>query len=72
MVRLLCFMIQRVCVIGVGFFGIVVVKNLKDVGLEVMVFDRGNEVGGNWVFDVESGYSSVFETMYIISSKKFS
>lgn len=65
-------MTQRVCVIGAGPSGIAAAKNLKDAGLDVTVFDRGRDVGGNWVFDAESGHSSVFETTHIISSKKFS
>ncbi len=63
---------KRVCVIGAGPSGITAAKNLKDAGLDVTVFDRGKDVGGNWLFDAESGHSSVFETTHIISSKKFS
>lgn len=63
----------RVCVIGAGPSGIAAAKSLLDEGYaNVTVYDRGNEVGGNWVFDADSGHSSVFETTHIISSKKFS
>ncbi len=63
----------RVCVIGAGPSGIAAAKALLDGGFrELVVFDRGNEVGGNWVFDADSGHSSVFETTHIISSKQFS
>ncbi|MDX2014238.1 MAG: NAD(P)-binding domain-containing protein [Myxococcaceae bacterium] len=37
-----------------------------------MVFDRGHDVGGNWVFTEGAGHSSVFETTHIISSKAYS
>jgi len=63
----------RVWVIGAGPSGIAAAKALLDEGYErVTVVDRGKEVGGNWVFDAESGHSSVFETTHIISSKRYS
>ena len=62
----------RVCVIGAGPSGIAAAKNLRDAGLSVVVYDRGREVGGNWVFDDSAKHSSVFETTHIISSKRFS
>lgn len=65
-------MSERVCVIGAGPSGITAAKNLLDAGLDVVVFDRGDRVGGNWVFDAESGHSSVFETTHIISSRRYS
>jgi thioredoxin reductase len=65
-------MSKRVCVIGAGPSGITAAKNLKDEGMDVVVFDLGAEVGGNWVFTEEIGHSSVFETTHIISSKTLS
>ncbi|HJK89667.1 MAG TPA: NAD(P)-binding domain-containing protein, partial [Polyangiaceae bacterium LLY-WYZ-15_(1-7)] len=63
----------RVCVIGAGPSGIAAAKALLDEGYaNLTIVDRGREVGGNWVFDADSGHSSVFETTHIISSKKFS
>ncbi len=65
-------MTKKVCVIGAGPSGITAAKNLKDEGMEVVVYDLGTEVGGNWVFTEEVGHSSVFETTHIISSKTLS
>lgn len=65
-------MSNKVCVIGAGPSGITAAKNLKDEGLEVVVYDLGSDVGGNWVFTEEVGHSSVFETTHIISSKTLS
>lgn len=63
----------RVCVIGAGPSGIAAAKNIIDEGfVNTVVYDRGHEVGGNWVFDADSGHSSVFETTHIISSRRFS
>lgn len=63
---------KRVGVIGAGPSGIAAAKNLKDAGLDVTVYDYGNEVGGNWVFNDQLSHSSVFETTHIISSKALS
>ncbi len=64
---------MKIAVIGAGPSGITAAKNLFDQGFtDVTLFDRGDQVGGNWVFDAASGHSSVFETTHIISSKKFS
>jgi thioredoxin reductase len=65
-------MSKKVCVIGAGPSGITAAQNLKDEGMDVVVFDLGAEVGGNWVFTEEIGHSSVFETTHIISSKTLS
>ncbi len=63
---------NRVCVIGAGPSGITAAKNLLDEGHDVTVYDYGNEVGGNWVFNDQGSHSSVFETTHIISSKALS
>ena len=64
---------ERVCVIGAGPSGIAAAKAVLDDGeRELVVYERGGEVGGNWVFDDASGHSSVFETTHIISSKRYS
>lgn len=63
---------KHVCVIGAGPSGIAAAKNLLDEGLDVTVYDKGTDVGGNWVFSETEGHSSVFETTHIISSKTMS
>ncbi|MFD2565349.1 flavin-containing monooxygenase [Aquimarina rubra] len=63
---------RRVCIIGAGPSGITALKNLKDKNLEVVVYDRNHEVGGNWIFSEDISHSSVFETTHIISSKTLS
>jgi hypothetical protein len=60
-------------VIGAGPSGITAAKNLLQVGLrEVVVYDKNDQVGGNWLFSPEPSHSSVFETTHIISSKTLS
>ncbi len=63
---------KSVCVIGAGPSGIAAAKNLLDAGLQVTVYDRQEDVGGNWRFSDDLGHSSVFETTHIISSKFYS
>lgn len=64
---------QSVCIIGAGPSGLTAAKNLADAGFDdLVIYEAGHEVGGNWVFDPESDRSSVFETTHIISSKQFS
>lgn len=63
----------RVCVIGAGPSGITAAKNLLQVGIRnLVIYERGDQVGGNWVFSPRLSHSSVFETTHIISSKKMS
>jgi cation diffusion facilitator CzcD-associated flavoprotein CzcO len=63
---------MKACVIGAGPSGITAAKNLMDKGIDVVVFEKSNEVGGNWIFSEKISHSSVFETTHIISSKKLS
>ncbi len=62
----------RACVIGAGPSGITALKNLLDEGIETVLYDRNNEVGGNWIYSEDESHSSVFETTHIISSKTLS
>jgi len=64
---------QRICIIGAGPSGITAAKNLLQAGLsDVVVLEKGAQLGGNWVYDPRPGHSSVFETTHVISSKQLS
>jgi Flavin-binding monooxygenase-like len=63
---------KRVCVIGAGPSGIAAGKNCVASGLDVVVFEKNDKVGGNWVFNAKTGHSSVYENTHIISSKVWS
>jgi cation diffusion facilitator CzcD-associated flavoprotein CzcO len=39
---------KRVAVIGAGVSGAVSAKHLKESGIEVVVFERSKQAGGNW------------------------
>ncbi len=62
----------RVAVIGAGPSGIAAAKNCIAAGLPVVVFEKNDEVGGNWVFNAATGHSSVYDNTHIISSKVWS
>jgi cation diffusion facilitator CzcD-associated flavoprotein CzcO len=62
----------QVCVIGAGPSGIAAAKNAVLSGFEVVVFEKNDKVGGNWVFNASTGHSSVYENTHIISSKTWS
>lgn len=63
----------KVCVIGAGCSGITSVKNLLQAGVkDVICYEKGDQIGGNWVFTAGESHSSVCETTHIISSKKMS
>ncbi|MET0285171.1 MAG: NAD(P)-binding domain-containing protein [Polyangiales bacterium] len=65
-------MSKRVCIIGAGPSGIAAAKNCLQAGLSVVVFEKNDKVGGNWVFNAKTGHSSVYENTHIISSKRLS
>lgn len=65
-------MTQRVCIIGAGPSGLAAAKNCLQAGLSIVVFEKNDQVGGNWVFNAKTGHSSVYENTHIISSKRLS
>ena len=62
----------RICVIGAGPSGLTAAKNCVQAGLDVVVFEKNDRVGGNWVFNAATGHSSVYDNTHIISSKVWS
>ena len=44
---------RHVAVIGAGAGGLVAARELRREGHEVVVFERGEEVGGSWVYTPE-------------------
>ena len=65
-------MTNRVCVIGAGPSGLTAAKNCIENGLSVVLFEKNDRVGGNWVFNSKTGHSSVYENTHLISSKSWS
>ncbi|MFO1055467.1 MAG: NAD(P)-binding domain-containing protein [Dongiaceae bacterium] len=63
----------RICILGAGPSGIAAGRALLEGGFDdVVLLDRNDRVGGNWVFDERPGHSSVYETAHAISSRRLS
>lgn len=67
-------MSKRVAVIGAGPSGIAAAKECLQNGLGdgLVVFEKSDQVGGNWVYREADSHSSVYATTHIISSKYYS
>lgn len=57
------------CVIGAGSSGLTAAKNLREFGFAVDVYEREDDVGGNWNIAAEN--SRVYASTHLISSKPF-
>ena len=55
--------------IGAGSSGITVAKNFLERGLDVVVYEREDDIGGNWNFGKPG--SRVYSSTHLISSKPF-
>lgn len=63
-------MSKKVCVIGAGSSGIVAIKTLKSHGLEVVCYEKGSYIGGNWCFQNNNGQSTTYKSLHINTSKQ--
>ena len=63
---------MRVAVVGAGVSGLAAVKCCRDEGLDVVCFERRNDLGGLWNYTeiVEPGQSNVARS--VILTKKLS
>jgi dimethylaniline monooxygenase (N-oxide forming) len=62
--------LPRVCVIGAGSSGIAVVKALKERGLPQVCYEKGDQIGGNWVFRNSNRMSAAYESLHINTDSK--
>ena len=60
----------RVAVIGAGACGLAATKALADAGLAFQCFEKGDRVGGNWVFKNKNGQSSAYRSLHINTSRE--
>lgn len=60
---------KRACIIGAGSSGIATVKALADASIDFDCFEKGDRVGGNWVYGNNNGMSSAYEGLYINTSR---
>jgi len=57
----------RYCVIGAGLSGLAAAKNLTALGIACDVFDKNDDVGGNWYYGRPA--SSIYKSTHLISSR---
>lgn len=56
-------------IIGAGSSGIATAKVFKEHGLPCTVFEKSDQVGGNWVFKNKNGMSSAYRSLHINTSR---
>lgn len=59
---------KRACIIGAGSSGLAAAKALYLAGIDFDCFEKGGEIGGNWLFDNPNGQSACYETLEINTS----
>ncbi len=59
-----------VCIIGAGSSGITAAKVLAQRDIPFDCFDKGDRVGGNWVFGNKNGMSSAYRSLHINTSRE--
>jgi cation diffusion facilitator CzcD-associated flavoprotein CzcO len=63
-------MSNRTAVIGAGSSGMVALKALVEAGVPVDCFEKGDRVGGNWVFRNTNGMSASYRSLHINTSRE--
>ena len=66
----MAFPLPSVAVLGAGSSGIAALKALDAAGLGVTCFEKGDRVGGNWVFGNSNGMSSSYRSLHINTSRE--
>lgn len=59
----------RVAVIGAGAAGLAAGKAMRDAGLEVVLYEKGDRPGGLWARDNAGGLSPAYESLHTNTSK---
>ena len=58
-----------VAVIGAGAAGITALKALRDEGVDVVGYEKGDRVGGLWVYENSNGLSPAYRSLHLNTSK---
>lgn len=59
----------EVCIIGAGPSGLTALQVLRQRGIPAVCFEQGPAVGGQWRYENESGTSSTFASLTMMSSR---
>jgi dimethylaniline monooxygenase (N-oxide forming) len=60
---------DQVCVIGAGPAGLTAIQVLRERDLRVRCFEKGAAIGGQWRFENESGTSTTYSSLELMSSR---
>lgn len=61
---------KNVCIIGAGSSGIVAAKTLLEANIPFDCFEKGSNIGGNWLYDNDNGLSSAYYSLHLNTSKQ--
>jgi dimethylaniline monooxygenase (N-oxide forming) len=59
-----------VCVVGAGLSGLTTIKQLNDRGIDVVCYEIGSGIGGNWRYKNDKGRSGGYASLHIDTSKE--
>ncbi len=59
-----------VCVVGAGPAGLTALQVLRERGITAVCFEQGLAVGGQWRYENESGSSSTYASLTMMSSRR--
>jgi cation diffusion facilitator CzcD-associated flavoprotein CzcO len=60
---------RSTAIIGAGISGLTMAKALKDRGVSCVLYEKSDQLGGNWVFRNKNGMSSAYRSLHIDSSR---
>jgi hypothetical protein len=61
--------LAKICIIGAGPSGFTLAKRLKDHSIPFEIFDKSDEIGGNWYYRNPNGMSACYKSLHIDTSK---
>lgn len=61
---------KKVCIIGAGSSGITAAKALHEANIDFDCFEKGSNIGGNWLYNNDNGVSSAYHSLHINTSKQ--
>ncbi len=54
---------QSVCVIGAGSAGLTAIRELRLRAIDVVCYEKGSQIGGNWRYENDNGVSSAYASL---------
>lgn len=60
---------DKVCILGAGCSGFSTAKRLQDAGIDFDIFEKSDDIGGNWYHRNPNGMSACYQSLHIDTSK---